>query len=141
MYVKLCWFNDSRKELQKTGGSLCRAFCQEKTPSPRSCKAYKQALIFNTARRAFHRLREDLRRVEERFVGSSTDDANSARLLAGPLADSLCSRLHTFPRAKKHSCRRVNFEGLLVSLTKFLYLRVKPVLPVFVCRMGWPRVS
>ena len=90
---------------------------------------------------AFHRLREDLRRVEERFVGSGTDDANSARLLAGPLADSRCSRLHTFPRAKKHSCRRVNFEGPLVSLTKFLYLRVKPVLPVFVCRMGWPRVS
>ena len=69
----------------------------------------------HTARRAFHRLREDLRRVEERFVGSGTDDANSARLLAGPLADSRCSRLHTFPRAKKYSCRRVNFEGLLVS--------------------------
>ena len=73
-----------------------------------------QVFVINAAAgRAFSRLREDLRRVGERFTGGSGTN-NQFQTHYRPLAGSRCSRSPNFLRAKKHSCWSADNEDLLV---------------------------
>ena len=80
----------------------------------------EQALMTSVARRSFLRPREDFRQVKERFArGSGTNEYQyqyQCQTPLRPLISSRCSRLHTFPRAKKHSCPGANKERVLTKL-------------------------